>query len=156
MANKVKIRLATPEDDLVIAEHMYKLWRDNQITTDLIRPNWQSITQVFIDRVRQDLAYQAFVAEIDNIIVGSVGCQIFGGLYPNILVDECRRYGYIWGVYVESPYRHQGIGKKLTLQARDYLKSIGCNKAILHASPLGKPVYSSLGFVSSNEMCLDL
>lgn len=156
MENKVKIRLATPEEDLIIAEHFYKLWRDNQITTDLIRPNWQAITQVFIDQARQDLAYQAFVAEINNIIVGSVGCQLFSGLYPHILVDECRRYGYIWGVYVESSYRHQGIGKQLTLQARDYLKSIGCNKAVLHASPFGKSLYSSLGFVSSNEMCLDI
>ena len=156
MENKVKIRLATPEEDLVIAEHFYKMWRDNQITTDLIRPNWQSLILDFIAQARQYFAYQAFVVEIDSVIVGSVGCQLFGGLYPNILVDKCRKYGYIWGVYVESPYRHQGIGKQLTIQARDYLKSIGCNKAVLHASPFGKSLYSNLGFVSSNEMCLDL
>jgi hypothetical protein len=37
-----------------------------------------------------------------------------------------------------------------------YLNALGCTKAILHASPSGKPVYSNLGFVSSNEMQLDL
>ncbi|NER99044.1 MAG: GNAT family N-acetyltransferase, partial [Symploca sp. SIO1B1] len=65
-------------------------------------------------------------------------------------------YGYIWNVYVESPYRNQGFAKKLTSLACDYLKLLGCTQAILHASPLGKPAYDRMGFYQSNEMRLDL
>jgi GNAT superfamily N-acetyltransferase len=57
---------------------------------------------------------------------------------------------------VEPPYRGKGIAKNLTLVAIAHLKSLGCTRAILHASPLGKPVYDSLGFSASNEMRLDL
>jgi ribosomal protein S18 acetylase RimI-like enzyme len=64
--------------------------------------------------------------------------------------------GYIWGVYVEAPFRRRGFGKQLTAMAVDYLKSIGCTRVILHASPSGQPIYTSLGFVASNEMRLDL
>lgn len=38
----------------------------------------------------------------------------------------------------------------------DCLKSLGCTRVILHASPFGKPIYSHLGFSESNEMQLDL
>lgn len=50
----------------------------------------------------------------------------------------------------------QGIAKALTAACASYLKSIGCNRAVLHASPAGRPVYEQLGFTASNEMRLDL
>jgi ribosomal protein S18 acetylase RimI-like enzyme len=65
-------------------------------------------------------------------------------------------YGYIWNVYVHSDYRHQGIGTQLTKVAIDYLKELKCTKAVLHASPYGKPVYENLGFIAGNEMSLNL
>jgi hypothetical protein len=34
--------------------------------------------------------------------------------------------------------------------------SLKCTHAILHASPYGKPLYESLGFVPKNEMILEL
>ncbi|MBD0344630.1 MAG: GNAT family N-acetyltransferase [Coleofasciculus sp. Co-bin14] len=143
-------------EDSLIAEHFYKLWRDNDVPTDCIQPEWREITLAFIDRARQELCYKAFVAEVDGVVVGSVGCQLFAGLYPQALAEHYRKYGYIWGVYVEPPRRGKGIAKQLTSIAIAHLKSLGCTKAILHASPSGKPVYSSLGFVSSNEMQFDL
>ncbi|MUL38284.1 GNAT family N-acetyltransferase [Gloeocapsopsis dulcis] len=151
-----KIRVATPQEDLIIAEHFFLMWQDNNLSADSVKSDWREITLEFIERVRQDLSYQAFVAEVDRKVVGSVGCQLFAGLYPNVLTEQYRKSGYIWGVYVEPAYRRQGIAKQLTSEALDYLKSIGCTRAVLHASPLGKPVYSSLGFTQSNEMCFDL
>jgi len=152
----IRIRESSSLDDSLIAEHFYQMWRDNDVSTQSIRSNWLDITLQFIDRARRELGYQAFVAEVDGNAIGSVSCQLFSGLYPNILEEQYRKYGYIWGVYVEPSHRHQGIAKKLTLQACDYLKSIGCTRAILHASPSGKPVYDRLSFNPSNEMRLDL
>jgi len=152
----IKIREANKQEDSLIARHFYQLWRDNDVPTQYIQYNWLEITLQFIERARQELCYKAFVAEIDGEVVGSAGCQLFAGLYPQALAEEYRKYGYIWGVYVEPPFRGQGIAKKLTGMTVDYLKSLGCTQAILHASPSGKPVYSSLGFSQSNEMRLDL
>ncbi|MFB8789889.1 MAG: GNAT family N-acetyltransferase [Potamolinea sp.] len=153
---KINIREASVQEDSLIAEHFYHLWRDNDVPCDSIRSDWLEITIEFINRARKDLHYKAFVAEISGIVVGSASCQLFTGLYPNVLEDHYRKYGYIWGVYVESLHRNQGIGKKLILAMVDYLKSIGCTRVLLHATPLGKPVYKHLGFSDSNEMRLDL
>ena len=150
------IREASAQEDSLIARHFYQLWRDNDVPPQSIQSDWFEITLRFVERARKELCYKAFLAEIDGQVVGSAGCQLFAGLYPLALTEQYRKYGYIWGVYVELPYRGQGIAKKLTGMAVDYLKSLGCTRVVLHASPLGKPVYSSLGFSESNEMRLDL
>jgi ribosomal protein S18 acetylase RimI-like enzyme len=152
----MNIREADRQEDSIIAKHFYHLWRDNDVPVERINSDWLEIVIKFIDRARQELCFQAFVAEIDKVVVGSISCQIFDGLYPLVLADAYRKYGYIWGVYVEPPYRRRGIAKKLTQQAIAHLKHIGCTRAILHASPSGKTLYSGLGFSESNEMRLDL
>ncbi len=152
----INTREASPDEDSLIAEHFYQLWRDNDVPAHSIQSDWLEITLQFISRARQELCYKAFVAEVGEVVVGSASCQLFAGLYPHVLEEHYRKYGYIWGVYVEPPYRGKGIAKNLTLVAIAHLKSLGCTRAILHASPLGKPVYDSLGFSASNEMRLDL
>lgn len=150
------VRAASPSEDTLIADHFYQMWHDNNVPEDLIRPNWQSITLEFIEQARQTLSYQAFVAEVEGRVVGSASCQLFAGLYPLVLSQQYRHDGYIWGVYVEPPYRNRGIAKQLTAQTVDYLRSLGCDRAVLNASPSGKPVYVSLGFTESNAMVLSL
>lgn len=152
----VNFRIATPEDDLIIARHFYQLWQDNNVPQSAIAQNWQEDIIEFIKYARSQLNYQAFIAEVEEQIVGSVSCQLFAGLYPIPFVETYRKSGYIWGVYVDAEYRRQGIGSKLTEMAVAYLKSINCTRVILHASPSGMPVYSKLGFVANNEMRLDL
>jgi ribosomal protein S18 acetylase RimI-like enzyme len=82
----------------------------------------------------------------------------YDGLYPHILAEQYRKYGYIWGVYVEEAYRRQGVGKQLTANAiaHLHLREIGCTRVLLHASPSGRSVYCNLGFVESKGMWLDV
>lgn len=150
------IRMASEEEDLIVAQHFYQLWLDNKIDSNDIIDNWLQTTLKFIFEARQNLSFQSFVATIDDKIVASVSCQLFAGLYPFPFKPSFRKYGYIWNVYVESDYRCRGIGSKLTSKAIEYLRTLDCTHAILHASPQGKPVYEKLGFVAKNEMILEL
>ena len=152
----ITIREASQNEDSLIARHFYQMWMDNDVPDESIRSDWLETTLQFINNARQDLFYQAFIAEVDGVAIGSASCQIFAGLYPQVLVENYRKYGYIWGVYVETAYRGKGIAKQLTNMAIAYLKSLGCTRVILHASPSGKQVYTSLSFFESNEMRLDL
>lgn len=159
MKTNIIIREATPQEYPLIAKHFYQLWRDNNIPPELIKENYPEITLEFIENAREKLNFCAFVAQIENTkseIVGSASCQLYDGLYPHILSETVRKYGYIWGVYVEPAYRKQGIGKQLAQKAIAYLKSLNCTRAVLNASPSGKPVYTNLGFVESNAMWIDL
>lgn len=152
----VTFRAANEQDDPTIAAHFYQLWLDNAVPADGIQPDWEPTTLEFLDRARRELQFQAFVVDVAGAIVGSTSCQLFSGLYPHILTAEQRCYGYIWNVYVEAPYRRQGFATRLTQLAIDYLQTLGCTKAILHAAPLGQFVYQRLGFTATNEMSLEL
>ena len=153
---QITIREATQQEDSLIAKHFYLMWQDIGVPDDAINSNWLEITLQFIEQTRQSFFYKAFVAEVDDAIVGSASCQLFTGLYPNVLKQQYRQFGYIWGVYVEPSYRRQGIAKQLTSMAVKHLKAVGCTRVVLNASPLGKPVYEQLGFSSGNAMQLDL
>lgn len=155
-ATAAQFRAAQITEDEVIARHFYQLWIDNQVPATDIHPDWQAMILQFMQQARQELQFQSFVATIGPQIVGSVSCQLFAGLYPLILADRHRKYGYIWNVYVEPDHRRQGLAKQLTQLAIDYLKSLHCTRIILHASPSGKPLYEQLGFTPSNEMRLNL
>lgn len=152
MPTTITLRSATAADNALIATHFYQMWRDNDVPAEAIVPNWQAAIQQYLDEGRRSLGYQAFIAEVNDRAVGSVGCQRFAGLYPNILEASYRQDGYIWGVYVEPVFRRQGIATQLTDRAIAYLQSIGCTHAVLNASPSGRPVYSRLGFADSNVM----
>ncbi|NMG07731.1 GNAT family N-acetyltransferase [Brasilonema sp. UFV-L1] len=153
---QITIREATSQEDSLIAKHFCHMWQDMGVPDNAINPNWLEITLQYIEQARRDLFYKAFVAEVDGAVVGCASCQLYAGLYPNVLMPHYRKYGYIWGVYVEPAYRRQGIAKQLTSMTVNHLKAVGCTQIRLNASPLGKPVYESLGFFSGNGMQLDL
>jgi ribosomal protein S18 acetylase RimI-like enzyme len=152
----ITYRTATSDDDPLIAQHFYQMWLDNQVPVEGIQSDWRNQTLQFIEQARQNLGYQAFMAEVNAQVVGSVSGQRFAGLYPMIFTPDYRQDGYIWGVYVEPAYRGQGIATELTRLALAHLKALGCTRAILNASPSGKPVYEKLGFDNSNAMYLTL
>lgn len=152
----VQVRAATLQEDALIAEHFYQMWLDNHVAPDAIIAHWQETVLQFTQQARRELDYQAFVAQSADRLVGSVGCQRFAGLYPQILTASERCDGYIWGVYVEPTFRRQGIATQLTKHAIAHLKAIGCTHAVLNASPFGKPLYTQLGFTEGNVMRLDL
>lgn len=53
-----------------------------------------------------------------------------------------------------TPSAGVGIALALTNKAVDYLKSIGCTTAVIHASDAGEPVYHATGFELAKEMRL--
>ncbi|MEO1592387.1 MAG: GNAT family N-acetyltransferase [Cyanobacteria bacterium J06632_22] len=153
----MQFRPARPKEDPIIAKHFCQMWQDIGIPADQIKPDWQSLTVDFITTARAHLDFQAFVAEApEGRLIGSVSCQQFAGLYPRILKRSQKLRGYIWGVYVETGYRRQGLGRQLTAMAIEHLKQIGCTHAILNAAPMGQSVYKQLGFEPANQMTLDL
>ena len=149
------IRAATPEDDALIAENYRRMWAEYDLDK-LLSDDWLTETLRFIAHARETREYAAFIAELEGEAVGSAACQVFQGPYPVVFQTDKRKYGYLWGVYVAPEVRGRGFAKALTNACTDYLKTIGCTRVLLHASPLGKPVYESLGFEPSNEMRLEL
>ncbi|ARQ12254.1 GCN5-related N-acetyltransferase protein (plasmid) [Rhizobium etli] len=103
---------------------------------------------------REERRLASFLAVVDDEIAGSVSCQLHQSPFPEVIRPEQRLHGYIWSVYVAEAFRRRGIALALTNRAVDYLKSIGCTTAVIHASDAGEPVYCSVGFELAKEMRL--
>ena len=85
------IRSATVEEDLIVTQHFYQLWLDNDVAPDVIDDDWLSTTLDFLVKARQNLSFQAYVGIIDGEIVGSVSSLILSGLYPSPFKPRLRQ-----------------------------------------------------------------
>ncbi len=132
------------------------MWVDLDTPETAIVGDARARIEAFIDEARLHWAYAAFVAEMAGRSVASAGCQLYQAPYPDILEPSYRRYGYLWAVYVEPEARRLGVASQLTAAALEHLRGLGCQRAILNASPPGRPLYQKLGFEISNEMRIDL
>ncbi len=156
MTKTIKIRPATPGDYEPLAEAFHKMWTDNGMADSDFKQDWKQTTLDFMSDAALNNDGRAFVAEDGVQIFGGAQCLISRSLYPQALKPEIRTDGYIWGVYVAPSQRRKGLATRLTEQCTAYLKSIGCTRLILHASPGGKPVYTALGFSPTNEMRIEV
>ena len=151
------IRSATLADDDLIANHFVRMWTEESPTmAQAVLPDGHERVLAFVAEARERLSFAAFIADLDGAPVGSASCQLHLTPYPNVLKPGFRRYGYVWGVYVEPDWRRRGLARQLTEATLSYLRGLDCTRVILNASPSGRPVYERMGFQPSNEMRLNL
>ncbi|PDS78941.1 GNAT family N-acetyltransferase [Rhizobium sp. L43] len=148
------IRMATPGEDEVLVGHYLKIWDSYGTPPEHYRPDAAARILSFIRSGREERRLTTFLAVLDGEIAGSVSCQLHQSPFPEVIREEHRLHGYIWSVYVVDAFRQRGIAQALTSKAIDYLKSIGCTTAVLHASDAGEPVYRTVGFELAKEMRL--
>jgi GNAT superfamily N-acetyltransferase len=70
--------------------------------------------------------------------------------------DPRPRRAWMLNVYTEPEFRRLGMAARLVETAVDWCRNSGIRSVYLHASESGRPLYERMGFVSSNEMRLDL
>ncbi len=152
------IRQGRDDEAAVLADCFRRMWLDNAIPEAGIHDDWRERVSRFVEHGRRELALTFFLAEAEaeGEVVGSACAQRFAGLYPDLLRPEIRRYGYVWGVWVEASHRRRGLGRALTERCLDALRADGCTHALLHAAPMGRSMYEGLGFATTNEMRLTL
>ena len=90
MAAKITVREASSRDDTTTVQHFRGMWLGMAYPEDKLRPDFAEQTLHFIAEARQLKQYKAFIAEADGKAVGSVCCQLFGGLYPLVFVESAR------------------------------------------------------------------
>lgn len=81
-----------------------------------------------------------FVARSDAEVVGVSSCLPFG------------TSGWVGGVAVLPDVRRTGIGRAMTQQAVDALRDAGVTSVWLHATPMARSLYESMGFVADAQM----
>src|SRR3984893_16518010 len=82
-----------------------------------------------------------FVAELDGEVCGTA---------TTISYEE--RFAWVGMVLVDPEFRGRGVGAKLLARAIEHLDACKISTIKLDATPLGKPLYEKLGFVSEYEI----
>lgn len=88
----------------------------------------------YLSKIWHDRRIQLFAAMEDETLVGTATLCMDGDL------------AWIGYVSVAEDHRRRGLGAQLTWQAAARAKDRGMHTAALHASELGEPVYTKLGF----------
>jgi GNAT superfamily N-acetyltransferase len=82
-----------------------------------------------------------FVAEVDGVVRGTAATIVYSG-----------RFAWVGMVLVDPEFRGRGIGTKLLEKCIEHLDSLRVPCIKLDATPLGKPVYEKLGFLTEYEL----
>lgn len=81
----------------------------------------------------------AYVAELDGVPCGTVTTCRFGPV------------AWVAMMLVQAALRGRGIGRALMVRALEDLDAHGVRSVRLDATPLGRPLYESLGFIAEAE-----
>jgi GNAT superfamily N-acetyltransferase len=106
-----------------------------------------SNTKHYIENGLADRSYTAWVAEDSGNIIAMGGVTYYT-LPPN---DWCLsgKTAYIGNVYTLPAFRRQGIATRLLALLIDEAKDNLCQRILLNASDMGRPLYKKFGFSGS-------
>ena len=106
----------------------------------------QQLTDYFTSSI-SDGSFVAWVMEVDGEIIATSGV-CFYTLPPNFS-NPSGGVAYITNMYTKDEYRRKGIATELLEMVIDEAKSRSYSVVRLHASAMGKSVYSKAGFTDS-------
>lgn len=153
--DNVTIRLATPDDAAIVAEHRARLFED---TGRLDDERATAMTELLVPMLRPMLASGEYVgwlaAAADGTVAAGAGVQIRKLLpRPETSVE---REALVVNVYVQPVYRRLGLARRLMAAVLAWCREQGVERVALHPSSMGRPLYESLGFTPSNELVIYL
>lgn len=158
MTPSFDIRLATPEDSFVLATQRVAMFRDMGRTTPQIEQPLLESCAGYLVKALTSGEYVGWVAQLTappHSVIGGAGVQ-FRPLLPRTDPSGQRlllgREGLILSVYVDPAHRRQGVARGLMDTLIRWAPGVGIVRLVLHASPAGRRLYESLGFLTSNEM----
>ena len=152
------IRLATPSDSRLLATQRVAMFRDMGRTVAAIeRPLLESCDDYFKTAIASG-EYVGWIASstaAPHESIGGAGVQ-FRPLVPRTDSTGCYlvtgREALVLNVYVDPAHRRHGVARALMETLIRWAPGAGIVRLVLHASPDGRHLYESLGFVPSNEM----
>lgn len=148
-------RPVTPEDQALICRHRVEMFRasgrDEAVLAEMDGP--------FGEWLRPRLASGAYFGWLglaaDGGVVAGLGMMVIDWPpHPSHPTQSAR--GYILNVFVEPDHRGRGLARALMDLAMEEARRRGLDHMILHATPMGRPLYEALGWSQTSEMGLSL
>ena len=151
MNSEYRIRRARIDDAAVIARHRAEMFRDmGDLSGDDVA-RIENAAFVYMRQMMAERRYVGWLVERESEAVAGAGI-IISQLLPRPGAIEGGAQALIANVYCEPEHRRRGLARALLTAMLDWCKRARMAKVVLHASPDGRPLYESMGFVRTNEM----
>jgi len=149
------IRAATVADVPTLVRHRRMMWWDMGRQDVAALDRMEPAAREYFSAAVADGSYCGFLALSESgEVVGGAGIVI--SPWPGSFHQQQPRRAMILNMYVEKPYRRQGIARALMEAMIDWCRREDFAYVGLHASDEGRPLYEKLGFRPTNEMRLEL
>lgn len=151
-----RIRRATLLDVPTLARHRVEMFRDMGEVEGAAVDELRRAAARYMDVALASGEYIGWLAvgDDDHDVRGGAGVQL-----RSILPRPVERERIILGpealvlnVYTEHAWRRRGIARLLMEHVMTWAREARVDRLILHASPDGRTLYESLGFIATNEM----
>ncbi|MEZ5288883.1 MAG: GNAT family N-acetyltransferase [Vicinamibacterales bacterium] len=148
------IRTATAADVPHIVHHREQMFRDMGTACDYAAMA-EACTHWCADAVEAG-TYRGWMAEDQDRVIGGGGLIVMPWSPGPMRLDP--RCAFVFNVYVERPYRRQGLARALMAAMHAWCAEAGIERLALNASRAGQRVYEELGYAAVDEpmMRLDL
>lgn len=151
---EVRIRPAGPDDVPLLLHHRRSMYQamghsDGGLLDEVMR-----VSEIYFRRALPAGRYRGWVAEADGGRVVAGGGIVIND-WPAHPRETMPLRVWILNLYVEPGFRRRGIARRLMETMIEWCRAAGYRNVSLHASPEGRPLYESMGFVPTNEMRLD-
>jgi GNAT superfamily N-acetyltransferase len=152
--SRIVTREAQRSELALAAEHYLGMRRELGWPDGELDPQFVSLFAATYSESAASGESRYFVVDMNSKVVGSAVALLKHSMSERYL--KTVPSGYVANVFVEPSYRRRGAARALTTAAIDWLRSLGCKVVRLQASPFGRPLYESMGFVLTGEMELRL
>jgi GNAT superfamily N-acetyltransferase len=147
---------ATVTEARIIARHRVEMFRDmGQVATEELAVALLEASTSALAHGLRDGSYVGWLVRDAAQVVAGAGVHIKPQL-PRVTHDGARvaasSVPLVVNVYTEPQWRRRGIARALMNTLMAWSAAEGFDRVVLHASDSGRLLYSSLGFVASNEM----
>jgi GNAT superfamily N-acetyltransferase len=158
MPDDIMLRLATPADAPLLAEHRVAMFREMGSIKPAREPALRAASHAYFAAALASGEYVGWVTfrsgAPDHPLAGA-GVQVRSLLpRPNTDGDGLLlgREALVLNVYTDPSWRRRGLARQLMSEIVRWAATAGVVRLVLHASTGGRPLYESLGFAATNEM----
>ena len=148
------VREARPDELSVVIRHRRRMYEDMGHTNPAeLEAMERASSQFFGDHFAAG-TYRGWFIDVETRVVAGGGVLVLP-FQPQIGISRPER-PWIVNMFTEPEYRRQGLARVLLEEMVKWCRRESFPVVTLHASDEGRSLYTTMGFVPSNEMRLRL
>jgi GNAT superfamily N-acetyltransferase len=148
-SRNVSVRLALPADAATLAQLRFDLRASMHEIHESEAAFVDRCTRWMQERLRADGRWRCWIAESENVQVGSVWVQLVEKIPNPIAAPES--YVYLTNFYVRPEHRSKGVGAKLLAEALAWSRSRNAELVLLWPTERSRSLYARHGFLPADD-----